>query len=126
MIYYKDIEAIGLVFEMMSSLEICFLYCIAFVGVVAHSLRLWTASLLAGESMDKFEPTMTSSCRPVIGFTSIEASAYCAENLGVLALYLCLDKLIIDRFSRFSHLTKSQFYSPTSVLNVSVTKLFEL
>jgi hypothetical protein len=115
-----------MIFEMANSLEIHIIYCMAFVEMTILRLRLKATYLSASKSMDESEPTMVPSCRPVIGFTSTEASIGRAENSGVLALFSCLDKLIADRFSEFSHFIKSQFYRPISVQNVSITKLFEL
>jgi hypothetical protein len=62
----------------------------------------------------------------MIDLTSIETSARGVENSEVFALSLCLERLIIGRFSESSHFIKSQFYNPTSMQNVSITKLFEL
>jgi hypothetical protein len=93
-------------------MKIHVIYGIALVKMIILLLRLKAIYPSASKSMDKSEPTMASSCRPVVGFTSIEASACRAENSGVLALSSCLDRLIIDRFSEFSRFIKSQFYSP--------------
>jgi hypothetical protein len=85
--------------------------CIVLVEMILRSLRMGVDCMPASE--------------PTIGFTLTDALACRTENSGVLALYLCLDRLIIDGFSEFLHLIKSQFYSPTSMQNVSITKLFE-
>jgi hypothetical protein len=106
-------------------MEMYVIYCVVLVDMIILRLRLKATYPSASKSMDKSEPTIASSCKPMIDLTSIEAPACYAENSGVLALYLCLGKLITDRFSEFSHLIKSQFYSPTSVQNISITKLFE-
>jgi hypothetical protein len=107
---YDILSMLELVFEMVNSLEMCVIYCVTIVAMSLLRLRL-------GVDRSAFEPK--------IGLTSIEASACCVENSGVLALSLCLDKLIAGRFSEFSHLIESQFYDPTSVQNVFITKLFE-
>jgi hypothetical protein len=105
--------------------EIYIIYCVTLVEMVIFRSRLKTVSLSASKSVDESEPTIASSCKPTIDLASIEASACCVENSGVLALSSCLGCLVVGRFSEFSHLIKSQFYSPTSVQNVSITKLFE-
>jgi hypothetical protein len=61
----------------------------------------------------------------MIDLTSIEAPARGVENSGVLASLSFLGCLAADRFSEFSHLIKSQFYMPTNVQNIFITKLFE-
>jgi hypothetical protein len=76
---YDIFEVSGLVFEMMSSLEIYIIYCIALVRGVVFHLRLWTAHLSNGESMNEFASITVSACKPVIGFTLIETSA---SNVG--------------------------------------------
>jgi hypothetical protein len=50
---YDILKASGLVFEMVNGLEIHIVCCVAIVGILAFSLRLWTAGLSIGESMDK-------------------------------------------------------------------------
>jgi hypothetical protein len=89
------------------------------IHYVLHSPRRDDSMQLAVEG-DKF-----IEYRPVFGSTLTAASACCAENSRVLALSLCLDRLIAGRFSEFLHFIKSQFYSLTSAQNVSITKLFE-
>jgi hypothetical protein len=112
-----------MIFEMANNLEIHIIYCMAFVEMIILRLRLKATYLSTSRSMDESEPTI---CRPVIGFTSIEASACCSASSDALASPSRLGGLIIGRFSEFSRFIKSQFYSPTSVQNVFITKLFEL
>jgi hypothetical protein len=46
---YDILNMLELVFEMVNSLEICIIYCIALVGMLVPRLLLRTASLSAGE-----------------------------------------------------------------------------
>jgi hypothetical protein len=115
-----------MIFEIVNDFETYIICCIAIVKMVVYSLRLSMANLsVSRSSINESEPTMASSRRPIISLTSIEASVRCAENSRVLALSSCLNRLIAGRLSEFSHLIKSQFYMPTNVQNVSITKLFE-
>jgi hypothetical protein len=91
--------------------EIYIIYCVAIVAMILLRLRLDVAHL--------------SVFGPIIGFTSTEASTLYAENSEVLASSSCLNRLMIGRFSGFLHFIKSQFYNPTSMQNVSITKLLE-
>jgi hypothetical protein len=96
---------------MVNSSEMYIIYCIALVKMIMLRLRLDVNRL---------------SYKPMIDLTSIEALACCAENSEDFASLSCLGCLVVGRFSEFSHLIKSQLYSPTSMQNVSITKLFEL
>jgi hypothetical protein len=91
--------------------EIYIICCVAIVEMILLRLRL---------DVDRISPFETLS-----GFTSIEAPVCRAGNSRVLALSSCLDRLIAGRFFEFSHFIKSQFYSLTSMQNVSITKLFK-
>jgi hypothetical protein len=88
-----------MIFEMMSSFEMHIICCIIFVEIVIRRLLARMTYPLDSD---------------------VSASAYCAENSGVLALSSCLGKLITGRFSEFSRFIKPQFYRPISVQNVSI------
>jgi hypothetical protein len=103
MVYLKVLR-LWMIFEMMSSFEIHIICCIIFVEIVI--LRLLARMTYPLDS-------------------DASASARCVENSGVFASLSCLDRLITGRFSEFSHFIKSQFYSLTSMQNVSITKLFD-
>jgi hypothetical protein len=62
-----------MIFEVVNSLKMYVICCIALVEMILPSLRLWMANLPAGESMGEF------------------ASIYNVDNSGILASLLSLD-----------------------------------
>jgi hypothetical protein len=84
--------------------------------MLALRLWLWAENMSVSKSMDEFASITASACRPVIGFTSIEASICAAENSDIptatielhrrlsyaLAFLPGLERLVISAPSKFS------------------------
>jgi hypothetical protein len=80
-------------------LEMYVMCCAIPVGIIMRCLLLRKTYLMINEILNRSESITTPVCR--------------VGNSGILALSSCLNRLMIGRFSEFSHLMKSQFYSLT-------------
>jgi hypothetical protein len=70
---------------MASYFEVCIIYCIAFMEVVVHHMRWWSACLPVRITLGESVSAVAPECKQVIGLTSIEASANYAGNSGTSA-----------------------------------------
>jgi hypothetical protein len=98
----------------MNNLEIHIIYCTALVEMIMYRLRLWTTFGILNRP--------ASICG--IENSSAHASAYCAENSGVLALWFDPDGAVVSKFIRPPPSAKVLSFNLTNTRDIFTRDVF--
>jgi hypothetical protein len=109
-----------LIFEMVNSMETYIIYCMAFISMVILRLRLWTTF----EILNRPVPIAASTCSAEN--LDASASAYCAQNPGVWALWFGPDRTVVSKLVRPPPFAKVLSFNLTNARGIFISKFHEL